>query len=59
MKIIKAFLFAKEVFMSKKILIVIISLLVAAGAVTGAVLLFRHEHTEVIDAALSPTCLKT
>lgn len=45
--------------MSKKILIVIISLLVVAGAVTGAVLLFRHEHTEVIDAALSPTCLKT
>lgn len=45
--------------MKKKVLIGIIAVIVAIGAVIGGVVLFKHEHIEVVDAAVAPTCEKT
>ena len=45
--------------MKKKVLIGIIVTVVVIGAVVGGVFLFKHEHTEVIDPAVAPTCTET
>ena len=42
--------------MNKKVLIGLIASCVAMGAVFGGIFLFKHEHIEVIDPAVSPTC---
>ena len=42
--------------MKKKVLIGIIATVVVVGAIVGGVFLFKHEHIEVTDAAVAPTC---
>ncbi len=49
----------KYYIMKKSVLIGFVAGIVAISAVVGGVFLFKHEHIEVVDIAIAPTCTDT